>query len=155
MRQPARIEVMLPDRSTYAHTGTLDFSDLAVDPGTGAVSLRAVIPNPDHSLLPGMFVNLRLTVGEIDPAFLFPHAAITRDAQGAYVLIVGPDGKVVQRRVETHGMTSTDWIVTGDLNKGDQVITEGLQKVRPGAFAKAIAAPPKDAPPGAGAATQS
>ncbi len=137
---PARVEVLLPDGTPYPHAGTLDFSDLAVDPGTGAVSLRAILPNPDHSLLPGMFVNLRLTSGAIDNAYLLPQAAVARDDQGAYALVVDADGKVAQRRLQTRGMTRTEWIVTGDLGGGDRVIVDGLQKVQPGASAKAVPA---------------
>jgi membrane fusion protein (multidrug efflux system) len=77
-QHPARVDVLLPDGAAYPQAGTLDFSDLAVDPGTGAVSLRAVLPNPDRSLLPGMFVNLRLTSGAIDNAFVLPQAAVAR-----------------------------------------------------------------------------
>ena len=90
--------MLLQDGTPYPQAGTLDFSDLAVDPGTGAVSLRAVLPNPDRSLLPGMFVNLRLTSGAIDNAFVLPQAAVARDVQGAYALVVDADGKVAQRR---------------------------------------------------------
>ena len=146
-QHPARVEVLLQDGTPYPQPGTLDFSDLAVDPGTGAVSLRAVLPNPDRSLLPGMFVNLRLTSGALDNAFVLPQAAVSRDAQGAYALIVGLDGKVAQRRLQTHGMTRTGWIVTGDLADGDRVIVEGLQKVQPGGDATvAPAAQSADAP---------
>jgi membrane fusion protein (multidrug efflux system) len=148
-RQAVRVEVLLPDGTPYPHAGTLDFSDLAVDPLTGAMSLRAVLPNPDHALLPGMFVKLRLTTGFIDKGFVIPQAALSRDDQGAYALVVGADGKVAQRRVEIHGMTRSDWIVTGDLADGDQVIVEGLQKVQPGALAKAV--PTQTAAPAAAA----
>ncbi len=145
-QHPARVDVLLPDGTPYPQAGTLDFSDLAVDPGTGAVSLRAVLSNPDRSLLPGMFVNLRLTTGAIDAAFVLPQAAVARDDQGAYVLAVDADGKVAQRRLQTHGMTPTGWIVTGDLANGDRVIVEGLQKVQPGGTATAVpaAAPAAD-----------
>ena len=136
----SKVEVMLADGTPYPHAGTLDFSDLAVDPSTGAVSLRAVVPNPERRLLPGMFVKLRLTMGHLDHAFLLPQATVLRDNAGAYVLVVDAAGKVEQRRVQTHGMTRTDWIVTGKLADGDQVIVEGLQKVRPGAMAKAVPA---------------
>jgi len=136
----AQVDVLLQDGTPYPHSGSLDFSDLAVDPGTGAISLRAVLPNPDRSLLPGMFVNLRLTSGAIDNAFVLPQAAVSRDGQGAYALVVGGDGKVVQRRVETHAMTRSGWIVTGSLADGDRVIIEGLQKVQPGGTATAVPA---------------
>ena len=139
-QHPAQVDVLLQDGTPYPHSGSLDFSDLAVDPGTGAISLRAVLPNPDRSLLPGMFVNLRLTSGAIDNAFVLPQAAVSRDGQGAYALVVGGDGKVVQRRVETHAMTRSGWIVTGSLADGDRVIIEGLQKVQPGGTATAVPA---------------
>jgi len=106
-----------------------------VDPGTGALSLRAVVPNPGARLLAGMFVTLRLTSERIDNAFLLPQAALLRDAAGAYVLVLNGEGKVEQRRVETRGMTREDWILTGSLADGDQVIVAGLQKVQPGAEA--------------------
>ena len=133
----SRVEILQQNDTVYPHPGSLDFSNLAVDPGTGTVSLRAVVPNPNHRLLPGMFVNLRLTVGRLDNAFLLPQAALARDAQGAYVLVVNAAGKVEQRRVDTHGLTREDWIVTGPLNNDDEIIVEGLQKVRPGGEAKA------------------
>jgi membrane fusion protein (multidrug efflux system) len=131
----AKVEVILADGTTYPHSGNLDFSDLAVDPNTGTVSLRAVIPNPERKLLPGMFVNLRLTVGHLAHAFLLPQAAVQRDQAGAFVMTLDADGKVAQQRVETHGMTRKDWIVTGKIDDAS-VIVEGLQKVRPGAMAK-------------------
>lgn len=137
---PARVEVILPDNTPYPHSGTLDFSDLAVDPGTGAVSLRAVIPNPDRSLLPGMFVKLRLTMGEIKNAFLLPQSAVSRDGKGAFALVVDAENKVLERRLTTHGMTRTDWIVTGDLKSADRVIIDGIQKVHPGSIAKPVTA---------------
>jgi membrane fusion protein, multidrug efflux system len=136
----ATVEVILPDGSVYPHEGTLDFSDLAADPTTGAVSLRAVVPNPERRLLPGMFVKLRLTMGSLDHAFLLPQAAVQRDDQGAYVLAVDPTGKVQEVRVQTHGMTRTDWIVTGKLADGAPVIVSGIQKVKPGMPAKAVPA---------------
>jgi membrane fusion protein (multidrug efflux system) len=142
-QNPAHVDVLLQDGTPYPQAGSLDFSDLAVDPGTGAVSLRAVLPNPDHTLLPGMFVKLRLTSGAIDNAFVLPQAAVSRDAQGAYALVVDKDGKVMQRRLQTHGMTRTGWIVSGDLADADQVIVEGLQKVQPGGTAMPV---PADAP---------
>jgi membrane fusion protein (multidrug efflux system) len=139
-QHPARVDVLMQDGTPYPQAGTLDFSDLAVDPGTGAVSLRAVVPNPDRSLLPGMFVNLRLTSGAIDKAFVLPQASVSRDSQGAFALAVDADGKVGQRRLQPHGMTRTGWIVTGDLSDGDQVIVEGLQKVQPGGTATTVPA---------------
>jgi membrane fusion protein (multidrug efflux system) len=144
------VEVLLPDGSLYPHAGTLDFSDLSVDASTGAVSLRAIVPNPERRLLPGMFLRLRVIMGQLDNVFLLPQATVLRDNAGAYVLVVNAEGKVEQRRVETHEMTQSDWIVSGDLHDGDQVILEGLQKVTPGAMAKAVTAA---APEAAGSKT--
>lgn len=135
-----QVTVLLAGGKPYSHPGTLDFTDRAVDPGTGAVSLRAIVPNPQHRLLPGMFVKLRLVTGHIKQGFVLPQAAIGHDTHGAYVFVVNTEGKVEQRRVQTHGMTQADWIVTGALHDGDQVIVDGLQKVKPGVPAKAVAA---------------
>jgi membrane fusion protein, multidrug efflux system len=137
-RERGSVEMLLADGNVYPHPGTLDFSDLAVDPGTGAVSLRAVLPNPKRQLLPGMFVNLRLNTGVIERAFVLPQGAVGRDSDGAYVLVLNPDGKVGQRRVQIASMTSSDWVVRGDLSEGDRVIVEGLQKVQPGEPATAV-----------------
>lgn len=139
-KSSASVELLLPDGADYPLRGTLDYSGSTVDPGTGVVSLRAVVPNPERRLLPGMFLNLRLTVGQLTNAFLLPQASLSRDPQGPFLLVVDNTGKVEQRRVTTHGMTRTDWIVTGALAEGEQVILEGLQKVHPGIMAKAVPA---------------
>jgi membrane fusion protein (multidrug efflux system) len=139
----AKVEILLPDGSLYSHAGVLDFSDMAVDPGTGAVSLRAIVANPTKRLLPGMFVTLRLTTAQINDAFLITQAALQRDEMGAYLLVVNAEGKVERRNVKTHGMTREDWILTGQLADGDQVIVSGVQKVKPGAEAR-IAPPAGD-----------
>ena len=93
-----------------------------------------------------MFVNMKLTTGVMESAILLPHSAVARDAEGNYVLTVGADGKVARRRVETQGMQSADWIVTGDLMQGDQVIVAGLQKVIPGGSAKPVPAQAQSEP---------
>jgi membrane fusion protein (multidrug efflux system) len=137
-RNKTKIQVLLPDGTSYPYEGTLDFSDLAVDPATGAVSLRGILPNPERRLLPGMFVNLRLTEGRIENAFVLPQAAVQRDNAGAYVLVVNANGQVEQRRVQTHNMTNADWVVTGALADGDQVVVSGTQNLRPGTTAIAV-----------------
>lgn len=139
-KSTAKVEVIFQDGTVYPQTGTLDFSDMAVDPQTGSVSLRAIVPNAGRQLLPGMFVKLRVTMGQIDNAFVLPQATVLRDNVGAYVYVLDASGKVELRRVETHGMRGNDWIVTGKLADGDKVISEGLQKVRPGAIAKVAVA---------------
>ncbi|MGC1953961.1 MAG: efflux RND transporter periplasmic adaptor subunit, partial [Gammaproteobacteria bacterium] len=110
-----KIQVLLPDGTPYPYEGALDSSDLAVEPATGALSLRGIVPNPERRLLPGMFVKLRLTEGHIKNAFVLPQAAVQRDNAGAYVLVVNTSGQVGQRRVQTHHMTDADWVVTGAL----------------------------------------
>jgi len=90
----AVVQLTLPDGTAYGRSGLLDFSDVAVEPTTGAVALRGLIPNPDKQLLPGMYVNVRLTIGTLNRAFLIPQAALLRDAKGPYILTVGDDKKV-------------------------------------------------------------
>lgn len=133
----AKIELLLPDGSPYADPGTLDFSDQAVDAATGAVSLRGTVPNPQHRLLPGQFVNVRLTMGELKHVWLVSQRAVQRDANGAYVLTVGADGKVEQKRIKADRLRGDSWIVTDGLAEGDQIIVSGLQKAKPGQPAKA------------------
>lgn len=135
----ATIELLRPDGSPYAITGTLDFSDAAVDAATGAVNLRGIAANSDHTLLPGMFVNVRVTVGELKHAWLVPQAAVQRDNQGAYVYVVGADAKVAQKRIDAYALQGEDWIVTGGLADGEQIVVSGVQKVQPGTPAKAVA----------------
>ncbi len=137
----ARVQLIQPDGTPYGLPGELDFRAATVDPSTGAVALRGIIPNPGHSLLPGMFVNLRLTVAIANHAFLVPQAALQRDAQGAYVLGVGPDSTVVVKRVRTEGAEGTDWIVSGGLDDGDRIIVAGIQGAHPGSKVAATYAP--------------
>jgi len=136
------VQVLLPDGSVYAHPGTLDFSGDIVDPATGAVALRARVPNPERHLLPGTFVSVRATLGEQRSAYRVPQVALQRDAQGAYVLVVGKDGKVARKTVTTSGLDGADWIVGSGLANGDQVIVSGLQRAQPGQPAKAVPMPP-------------
>jgi membrane fusion protein (multidrug efflux system) len=148
----AEVRLMLPDGSTYAHAGTVDFSDTSVDPATGAITLRAKVPNPEHALLPGMFVSLNALLGQRHDVFSVPQAALQRDANGAYLLVVDADGKVVRKDVTTDGTQGGDWIITGGLANGDQVVVSGLQRAKPGQPAKATPWQPAAAPAGATAA---
>lgn len=155
-----RVQVTLPDGSTYAEKGTLDFSAATVDPATGSVNLRATIPNPKHRLLPGMYVTLKASLGRQHKVFLLPQAAVQRDTAGAYLMTVGTDGKVVRKDVSTGEMTGGDWVITDGLKAGDQVIVSGVQKVKAGAPAKASPWQPasaggSSAPDAAGAAPAS
>ena len=141
----SRVQVVLPDGSVYAQPGELDFSGDIIDPATGAVQLRARVANPDGVLLPGTFVTLKAVMGEERNAFLVPQAAVQRDAQSAYVLVVGKDGKVARKDIATERAQGTDWVVRTGLADGDQVIVSGLQRAIPGQPAKAapLAAPAK------------
>ncbi len=132
----ATVSLTLPDGSTYPHAGTLDFAGASVDPSTGAVTLRALIPNPRHVLLPGMYASLEVNLGTLNHAFLVPQNAVLRDANTAYVLTVGKDDKVVRKNVTTSGERGTDWIITKGLSDGDRVIVGGVMKARAGAEVK-------------------
>ncbi len=143
------VQVNLPDGSTYAHEGTLDFSATTVDPATGAVSLRAQLPNPDHALLPGAFVSFKANLGERSNAYLVPQQAVLRDAQGSYALVVGKDGNVARKNVVLDGQQDGNWLISSGLAAGDQVIASGLQKVKDGAPAKPVPWRPANAKPAA------
>ncbi|MDE3211113.1 MAG: efflux RND transporter periplasmic adaptor subunit [Pseudomonadota bacterium] len=132
-----RVQITLPDGSTYAEKGVLDFSAATVAPATGSVDLRATVANPKHSLLPGMYVTLKASLGQQNKVFLIPQAALQRDTDGAYLMVVGADGKVVRKNVGTGDMVGGNWVITEGLAAGDQVIVSGLQKVKVGALAKA------------------
>jgi membrane fusion protein, multidrug efflux system len=132
------VQVILPDGTPYAHTGTLDFAGDVVDPATGAIALRARVPNPDKALLPGTYVTLKATLGQQPNAFRIPQAALQRDAAGAYLLVVGSDGKVVRKDVTADRQQGPDWIVSKGLAAGDRVIVSGLQRAQPGQPAKAV-----------------
>ena len=151
-----QVQVLLPDGSVYRQPGTLDFSADVVDPATGAVALRARVPNPEHTLLPGTFVTVRATLGEQRGAFRVPQTALQRDVQGAYVMVVGTDGKVARKNVTTERQDQGDWIVSKGMAPGDKVIISGPQRVQPGAPAKAVPWTPEKpagaAPAAAGAA---
>ena len=140
----AKVDVLRSDRSAAGTSGTLDFSDTTVDPATGAVSLRATVPNPDHRLLPGQYVNVRLTLGDLTHAWLVSQKAVQRDSNGAYVLVVGADGKVVQKRIKSENARDGNWIVTDGLADGDQIIVSGVMKAKPGQPAKATPWKPDD-----------
>jgi membrane fusion protein (multidrug efflux system) len=133
----AKVELVLPDGTPFAQPGTLDFSDVAVDASTGAVNLRGIVPNSDHKLLPGMYVNVRVTLGELKRAYLVPQAAVLRDAKGPYAYTVGKDGKVAVKRIKADAQQADTWIVTDGIAEGDQIVVSGVQKVKPDAQAKA------------------
>jgi membrane fusion protein (multidrug efflux system) len=137
----AKVQLTLPDGGPYGLPGTLDFRAATIAPATGTAALRGIIPNPDHHLLPGMFVNLTLTVGVANHAFLVPQIALQRDAQGPYVLTVTPASTVAVKRVQTEGVSGTEWIVWSGLAAGDRIIVSGIQSAHPGAKVAAIEQP--------------
>lgn len=143
----ARVELIREDGSTYPLSGKILFSDLAVDPTTGAVSLRAEFPNPQRDLLPGMFVRIRFPAAIDDNAMLVPQRAVQSGQQGQFVMLVADDGKATPQPVTTGSMAGSDFIITSGLKGGEQVIVNGLQKARPGTpvTAKPLAASPVSA----------
>lgn len=147
----ATVAVTLPDGTVYDQQGTLDFSDTTVNPSTGAVNLRAQLPNPDRTLLPGQYVTIDANLGEQHNVFLVPQAALLRDTVGAYTMVVGADGKVVRKNVTASDTSGTSWIVTSGLQAGDQVVVSGLQRVKEGAPAKATPWQPDQGAPGGAA----
>jgi len=137
-RDKAHLQIVLPNGEAYPAIGVVDFADVTVDPTNGAIAFRGVIANPDRVLLPGMFVNIRLIIGTQNRAFLVTQAAVRRDSTGAYVQVVGNDGRVAQKRVRAETMLGTNWLITQGLEEGDQVIVSGVDKVKPGMLARAV-----------------
>ncbi|EXU77202.1 MULTISPECIES: efflux RND transporter periplasmic adaptor subunit [Erwinia] len=130
----AQVKLLLQNGSEYAQSGTLEFSDVTVDETTGSITLRAVFPNPDHALLPGMFVRARLNEGTNPNALLVPQQAVTRTPTGqATAMVVGADNKVAVRNLKTEQAVGDKWLVTDGLKAGDKVITTGVQRAKPGA----------------------
>jgi membrane fusion protein (multidrug efflux system) len=134
-----RVTLVLEDGSDYPLAGRLEFSEVSVDPGTGAVTLRATFPNPDHVLLPGMFVRARVEEGTRPEAILAPQRGVQRDRRGRpYALVLNAEGVVEQRMLETDRALGSDWLVDDGLAAGDRLIIDGLQKVRPGDKAQPV-----------------
>lgn len=131
--------LILEDGSTYSEKGRLALTEVAVDESTGSVTLRAVFPNPQHVLLPGMFVRARIDEGIMNDAILAPQQGITRDAKGdATALVVNADNKVEQRTVETGETYDDKWLVINGLKSGDKLIVEGTGKVTAGQQVNAV-----------------
>lgn len=133
----ASVTLVTEDGSEYAQKGRLLFSDLAVDPATGSVSLRAQFPNPQHALLPGMYVRVRLAQAVANNAITVPQRAVQRNAQGAFVMVV-KDGKVAVQPLQLGAAEGDQWIVEGGLQGGEQVIVEGIMKAPPGTTVKTV-----------------
>lgn len=126
------VRVRLPDGSLYDQPGKLDFVDVTTDPGTDTVTLRAELPNPDGILVDGQYVGVTVQAGEPESAIVIPQSALQVDQQGIFVMIVDADNKAQIRRIQTGATQGADVVVNSGLKEGELVITEGIQKVRPG-----------------------
>lgn len=128
------VTILMEDGSEFAHAGALKFSEVAVDPSTGSYALRVEVPNPDHVLMPGMYVRAVLGAGVRKQAVLVPQQGIARDAKGATsAMVVNAEGVVEQRPVVVSQTIGDQWLVESGLAAGDRVVVEGLQKIQPGA----------------------
>lgn len=135
----ATVAIKLEGGERYEHEGKLQFSDVTVDESTGSVQLRALMPNPDRLLLPGLFVRAELKLGEQE-VLLLPQQSAVRDAEGGLsVWVVGEDGTVNPRPISTMRAYESNWIVTDGVEMGEKVVLEGFQKIRPGAQVTAVA----------------
>lgn len=127
------VELLLPNGTTYAEEGRLEFSEVTVNPATGAVTLRATFPNAEDTLLPGMYVRARLIDGVQQEAILAPQRGISRDNRGRPIaMVVNGDNVVERRNVVTERAVGDRWLVTDGLQAGDQLIVEGLHRIAPG-----------------------
>ena len=145
------VRLTLEDGTPYGPAGVLSFADLSIDETSGTASLRAEFPNPGYVLIPGQFVRARISAGTIPNAITVPQNAVTPNNRGASVMVVGSDNVAVARPIQLGALVGGDWIVTSGLNPGDQVIINGLQKVRPGApvsIARPQAAPARQSQAG-------
>ena len=136
--QAASVRVVLEDGSEYAKPGKLLFSDVTVDATSGQITLRAEVPNPAGTLLPGLFVRVRLEQAQVSNAITLPQQAVTRTPQGDSVMVVGTDGKVAPRPIKVGGQQSGQWVILDGLQNGDQVMVDGFQKLRGAAPVKAV-----------------
>lgn len=134
----AKVKLVTNDGITFPQEGSLEFSDVTVDQTTGSITLRAIFPNPDKTLLPGMFVRAQLEEGTNPNALLVPQQGVTRTPRGdASAMVIGKEDKVEVRNITATQAIGDKWLVTSGLKDGDRVIVTGLQKVKPGVQVKA------------------
>ncbi len=146
-RTEAEVTLTLEDGSHYGPRGKLQFTEVSVDETTGSVTLRALFPNPDKLLLPGMFVHEQIEEGRRNDALLVPQLAVTHNQKGEpTALVVGPDNKVELRTLTTERALGDKWLVTAGLKAGERVIVEGIQFAKPGAQVKPEELSPAAAP---------
>lgn len=138
------VKLIMENGKPYPLEGKLQFSEVNVDPTTGSVTLRAVFPNPEGLLLPGMYVNAVLTQGTRPNAILVPQKSVTRNGKGeAVAMVLNKDNVVEMRVLKTDYTLGPDWVISSGVQAGERVIVEGVQKVKPGAKAEVSAAEPK------------
>jgi len=130
------VELVLENGQAYPHKGRLIFSDMSVDPSTGSITLKAEFPNPERLLLPGTFVRVKMAQAQAADVVSIPQRAVLSGAQGQFVMLVGPDNKVMPRPVKVGAMAGERFVIEDGLQGGEQLIVTGLQKVRPGATVK-------------------
>lgn len=148
-KDQGKIKLAFEDGTIYPQDGTMQFRDITVDPTTGSVIIRAIFPNKEARLLPGMFVRAIVKEGVNKNAILVPQEAVSRDPKGnPYVLIVDKEGKAQARPIVLDRAIGNRWLVQRGISIGDQVITEGIQRVRPGVPVR-ISAPTEAGPKGA------
>jgi membrane fusion protein (multidrug efflux system) len=133
----ADVSIVLDDGSIYGHPGRIEFSETEVDEATGAVTIRATVPNPDRQLLPGQFVRVTVNQGVLPDGILAPQQGVTRDSTGAAIaLVVNADNKVEGRKLVTDRAIGDQWLVSSGLKSGDRLIVEGTDRVKPGQTVK-------------------
>jgi membrane fusion protein (multidrug efflux system) len=142
----APMEMALAGESGFPHRGHLDYQDPSLDAGTGTVQVRGVFPNPDGSILPGLFVRLRVPVGERKGALLVPERALGTDQSGQYLLAIGGDDVVEYRPVKAGALLGDLRVVEGKIGPGDRIVVEGLLRARPKLKVKPKLEAPGDAP---------
>jgi len=136
---PFRIKLI--DGSDYPQRGRLDFVDAAVDPKNGTLQVRIAVPNPDQALRPGQFVRVILPARESANAIRIPQRAVTELLGTQTVFVIGPDNKVTPREIVAKTRIGNDWLVDKGLNPNEQVVVDGIPKVRPGIVVKPVMAP--------------
>lgn len=138
LEKSAGVVMFLPDGTAYRHKGDLKAAEPKVEPTTGMVTLRISFPNPDHTLLPGLYVEVDLPQAKANAAVLVPQSAVMRNTKGEAYAWVVTDSKVEQRVLKVFNATGNQVVTTGGLKEGDAVVTSGFQKIAPGAAVKII-----------------
>ncbi len=139
---PLAVQVTLADGTVYPRTGTLNFTDLALQPATGTQELRAELENPQHLLLPGQFVRVRLLGLKHPGAILVPQRAVQQGLGGAFVYLLDAGDKVATRNVIATAWDGGSWLIAQGLAAGDRIVVDGLQQVAPGSPVRAVAYQP-------------